>query len=94
MMSLLVIMLLLVLGAMIITNKGSRVVIEDYALVGHYSVIVKGFHNITPEGPRIIGYEGTTSSVRICKGASLGLRAILLPGKTLNTVSHAAPAVL
>lgn len=78
------------IDAMIMTNRGSKVIIEDYALVGHKSVIVTGFHPITPEGPRIIGYEGTTSIVKICKGASLGMGAFLLPGKTLCTMCHAA----
>ena len=78
------------LNATIMTNKGSKVIVEDYGMVGHMSVIVTGFHPITPEGPRIIGFEGTTSTVVIKQGASLGVRAILLPGKTLGRMSHAA----
>lgn len=82
------------MGATIMCNAGSKVIIEDYALVGHYSIIVTGFHPITPEGPRIIGYEGTSSEVKICRGASLGMRATLLPGKTLGEMSHAAACSL
>lgn len=76
--------------AKIMTNYGSKVIIEDYGMVGHDSTIVTGFHPITPDGPRIIGYEGTTSTCRICRGASLGLGATLLPGKRLGEMSHAA----
>jgi putative colanic acid biosynthesis acetyltransferase WcaF len=82
------------MGATIMSNAGSKVIIEDYALVGHYSIIVTGFHPITPEGPRIIGYEGLSSEVKICRGASLGMRATLLPGKTLGEMSHAAACSL
>lgn len=82
------------LGATIMSNEGSKVIVEDNALVGHYSIVVTGFHPITPEGPRIIGYDGTSSTVRICKGASLGVRATLLPGKTLGEMSHAAACSL
>lgn len=81
-------------GATIMTNKGSKVIVENYGMVGHYSIIATGFHPITPEGPRIIGYEGTTSTVTIREGASLGMRAILLPGKTLGRMSHAAAGSL
>lgn len=82
------------LGASILTNRGSKVIVDDFALVGHFSVIVTGFHPITPDGPRIIGFEGTTSTVHICQGASLGMRATLLPGKTLGKMSHAAACSL
>lgn len=78
------------IDAKIMTNAGSSVIIEDYGMVGHDATIVTGFHPITPEGPRIIGYEGTSSTCRICRGASLGLGATLLPGKTLGEMSHAA----
>lgn len=81
-------------GATIMCNKGSKVVIENYGMVGHYSIIVTGFHNITPEGHRIIGNDGTVSTVTIREGASLGMRAILLPGKTLGRMSHAAAGCL
>ena len=81
-------------GATIMCNKGSKVIIENYGMVGHYSIIATGFHPITPEGPRIIGYEGTTSIVTIKEGASLGMRATLLPGKTLGRMSHAAAGSL
>ncbi len=81
-------------GAVIMCNKGSKVIVEDYSLVGHYSMILTGFHPITPDGPRIIGYEGTSSTVTIHEGASLGVRSILLPQKSLGRMSHAAAGSL
>lgn len=74
--------------ALIMINKGSKVIFEDYASIGTRSIIVTGFHYITPEGPRITSYEGTTSTIRVCKGASVGTAAIILPGITVGTMSH------
>lgn len=76
--------------AMIMCNKGSQVIIEDYALIGTKSVIVTGFHPVTPEGPRIIGYEGTSSKIRIAQGASCGLGTTILPGVTIHKMAHVA----
>lgn len=76
--------------ALIYVNKGSKVILEDYTIVGIRSILITGFHPITPEGPRIIGYAGSSSTVKICQGASIGTRVIVLPGITVNTMAHCA----
>lgn len=75
--------------ALIMVNEGSKVILEDYASIGARSIIVTGFHPITPNGPRITSYQGTTSVVRVCKGASVGTSAIILPGITIGSMAHA-----
>ena len=76
--------------ALIMINEGSTVEIQDYSIIGTRSTIVTGFHPITPDGPRIIGYEGTNSKIKICKGSSVGTRVLILPGITVNEMSHCA----
>lgn len=76
--------------AIISCNKGSKIILEDYTIVGIRSILVTGFHPITPEGPRIIGYEGTSSTIRICKGSSCGTGSIILPGITVGEMAHVA----
>lgn len=76
--------------ALIQINRGSKVILEDYTIVGTRAIIVTGFHPITPEGPRIIGYQGITSTIKICRGASVGTGVLVLPGKTIHTMAHCA----
>ena len=78
------------LDALIKINSGSKVILEDYTIIAARAIIVTGFHPITPEGPRIIGYEGLTSTVKVCRGASVGTRAMLLPGITVHSMAHCA----
>lgn len=75
--------------ALIMVNKGSKVILEDYVSIGTRAIIVTGFHPITPEGPRITSYEGTSSTIHICKGASVGTATIILPGITVGSMAHA-----
>ncbi len=74
--------------AMIYVNRGSKVILEEHASVGTRAIIVTGFHPITPEGPRITSHKSTTSTVRVCKGASVGTATIVLPGITVGTMAH------
>lgn len=76
--------------ALICCNKGSRVILEDYTIVGIRAILVTGFHPTTPDGPRIIGYEGTCSTIQVEKGASCGTRSIILPGITIGRMAHVA----
>lgn len=76
--------------AIISCNKGSKIILEDYTIVGMRSILVTGFHPITPNGPRIIGYEGTSSIIHIRKGSSCGTSSIILPGITVGEMAHVA----
>lgn len=76
------------IDALIMCNKDSKIVVEDYALLGAKSMIVTGFHPITPEGPRIVSYEGTSSMIRICEGACCSSMVMILPGVTVHKMAH------
>jgi acetyltransferase-like isoleucine patch superfamily enzyme len=76
--------------AIISCSEGSKVILEDYTIVGMRSILVTGFHPITPNGPRIIGYKGTSSTIHIHKGSSCGTSSIILPGITVGEMAHVA----
>ena len=71
-------------------NEGSKIVIEESAIVGSRSVVMTGFHPITPDGERILSREGTCSTVRIGKGCSVSTACIVLPGVTVGEMSLVA----
>lgn len=76
--------------AMIMVNEGSKVVVEDSAMIGTRSVLVTGFHPITTDGERIISREGTSSVVRVGKGASVSTQCLVLPGVSVGEMSIVA----
>lgn len=65
-------------------NEGSKIVVEESAIVGSRSVVMTGFHPITPDGERILSREGTCSTVRIGKGCSVSTACVILPGVTVG----------
>ena len=65
-------------------NEGSKIVVEESAIVGSRSVVMTGFHPITPDGERILSREGTCSTVRIGKGCSVSTACVVLPGVTVG----------
>lgn len=65
-------------------NEGSKIVIEESAVVSSRSMLITGFHPITPNGERIIGRDGTCSTVRVCKGAAVLAGCSVLPGVTVG----------
>lgn len=65
-------------------NEGSKIVVEESAIVGSRSVVMTGFHPITPEGERILSRGGTCSTVRIGKGSSVSTACVVLPGVTVG----------
>lgn len=75
---------------MIMLNAGSKIVIEDEAIVGSRSTIVTGFHPITPEGKRILSREGTSSTVRIGRGCSVSTQCLVLPGVSIGEMAIVA----
>lgn len=76
--------------AMFLLNMGSKIIVEPEAIVGSRSTIITGFHSITPDGPRILSREGTCSTVRICRGASVLTQCVVLPGVTVGEMSIVA----
>lgn len=76
--------------ALLMLNEGSRIVIEPEAIVGSRSVIMTGFHPITPDGDRILSREGTSSTVCIGRGCSVSTGSLVLPGVTVGEMSIVA----
>lgn len=71
-------------------NEGSKIIIEPSAVVSSRCTIMTGFHPITSNGERIISRDGTTSIVRICKGAAVLAGCSVLPGVTVGEKSLVA----
>lgn len=65
-------------------NEGSKIVVEESAVVSSRAMLITGFHPITPDGERIIGREGTCSTVRVGKGAAVLAGCTVLPGVTVG----------
>lgn len=76
--------------ALFMINEGSKIVIEEEAIVGSRSIVVTGFHPITPDGKRILSREGTSSTVVIGKGCSVSTGCMVLPGITVGEMSIVA----
>ena len=65
-------------------NEGSKIVLEESTVVSSRCMLITGFHPIDTRGERIIGREGTSSTVRICKGAAVLAGCTVLPGVTIG----------
>lgn len=73
--------------AMIMVNEGSKVVVEDNCIIGTRTILVTGFHPITTEGERILSREGTSSQIRVCKGATVLTGSVVVPGVTVGKMA-------
>lgn len=71
-------------------NEGSKIIVEEEAVISTRSIVITGFHPITPDGKRIIGREGTCSTVRICRGSAVLANCNVLPGVTVGEMSLVA----
>lgn len=71
-------------------NAGSKIIVEESAIVGSRSVVMTGFHPITQDGERILSREGTCSTVRIGRGCSVSTACVVLPGVTVGEMSLVA----
>lgn len=65
-------------------NEGSKICIEEEAVVSSRCMLMTGFHPIEPEGARIIGRSGTSSIIRVCRGAAVLASCNVLPGVTIG----------
>lgn len=71
-------------------NEGSKIIIEEEAIIGSRSTIVTGFHPITPDGARILSREGTCSTIIIGKGCSVSTGCLVLPGVKVGKMAIVA----
>lgn len=65
-------------------NEGSRIIVEESAIVSSRCLLVTGFHPITPDGERILSREGTSSTIRIGQGSCVLVGSIILPGVSVG----------
>lgn len=71
-------------------NEGSKIIVEESAIIGSRSVVMTGFHPITPDGERVLSREGTCSTVRIGRGCSVSTACVVLPGVTVGEMALVA----
>lgn len=69
---------------MFMLNEGSKIIVGPSAVVSSRCTLMTGFHLITPNGERIISRKGTTSTIRIAKGAAVLACSQVLPGVTIG----------
>lgn len=71
-------------------NEGSKIIVEPEAIIGSRSIVMTGFHPITPDEPRILSREGTCSEVIIGKGCSVSTNCTVLPGVKVGEMAIVA----
>lgn len=71
-------------------NEGSKIIVEESAIIGSRSVVMTGFHPITPDGERVLSREGTCSTVRIGRGCSVSTACVVLPGVSVGEMALVA----
>lgn len=71
-------------------NEGSKIFVEKEAIIGSRSIVMTGFHPITPNGERILSRDGTCSTVRIGRGCSVSTSCVVLPGVTVGEMALVA----
>lgn len=76
--------------ALLMVNEGSKIIIGKESIVGSRSILVTGFHDITPNGDRILSRAGTTSTIIIGRGCSVSTGVMVLPGVTVGEMSIVA----
>ncbi len=74
--------------ALIMINESSKVIFDDYAVIGTRSTIITGWHPITPNGQRIVSYEGLSSVIKVGRGAHVGTASLILPGVSIGEMAH------
>lgn len=75
---------------LLMVNEGSKIIIEEEAIVSSRATVITGFHHITPNGKRILSREGTTSTVNIRRGCCVLAGSIVLPGITVGEMAVVA----
>lgn len=71
-------------------DEVSKVILEDESIVGTRSIVITGFHDVTPDGVRVLSRNGTCSTVRIGRGCSVSTNCIVLPGVTVGEMALVA----
>lgn len=75
--------------ALIFGPKGSNIILEDYSKVGSRVILVTGSHKFSIDG-NCIEKEGIHKDIIIKRGAVVSTGCIVVPGITVNEMSHCA----
>lgn len=75
---------------LLMVNEGSRILIEDGAIVSSRVIVSAGFHDITPYEQRILSRTGTNSTITIGRGCSILAGSIVLPDVHVGEMSIVA----
>lgn len=71
-------------------NAGSKVVVEQGAMVSSRTIVVTGFHDTTVDGDRIMSHTGTSSTIVIGRGCGISVGCTILPGVHVGEMSLVA----
>lgn len=66
-------------------DKNGSITLGDSSAISAKVTFTTGFHPITPYGERIVSRQGTSSHIKIDKGAAVLTGSIILPGVTVGT---------
>lgn len=75
---------------LLMVNEGGKIVIGDNVCISSRVIAVTGFHEFTPKEQRILSRTGTSSDIRIERGACTGVGAIILPGVKIGEMAFIA----
>lgn len=73
--------------ALLMGASGSSIVVEDNAKVGTRAILVTGFHEYSTDPP-CVAKGGKHADIRVCAGAVVSTGVTVLPGITVNAMSH------
>ena len=76
--------------ALLMVNEGSKIRIEEEAIVSSRTMIITGFHEVTPTEKRILSREGTTSCITVGNGCCVLAGSIVLPGVNIGEMAIVA----
>ena len=71
-------------------NEGSRIIVGPSTMVSSRTILVTGFHPVTIDGERIMGREGTSSTITIGRGVGISVGCTILPGVTIGEMALVA----
>ena len=72
---------------LLMVNGGSKIIIGNNVGISSKTIMVTGFHDITPNESRIVSRTGTCSEIRIGNGVGISVGVIILPGVTIGEMS-------
>lgn len=72
---------------LLMVNEGSKIIIGNNVGISSKTIMVTGFHDITPNEQRIVSRTGTSSEIKIGNGVGISVGVIILPGVTIGDMS-------